>query len=175
MRSLFLATLLSACTMAAAAPLAPEFTHQATAEWLNSEPQSLATLRGKVVLVEFWTFECGNCRNTLPWMKAMHERFGRDGLVMVGVHTPEFANERDPSQVRAAVAKLGIRYPVMLDADSSYWNALGNRYWPAFYLIDREGHIARTAIGELHRGTRDGDQMESSIEQLLAGGLAGKR
>ena len=164
----FFAIVVTCCAPAAQPPLAPELTHRQPAEWINSSPQTLAALRGRVVLIEFWTFGCSNCRNTLPWLKAAHERFAPEGLVIVGVHTPEFPNERDRAQVRAATERLGIRYAVMIDNDSSYWNALGNRYWPAFYLVGRDGRIAATAVGELHRGEPRAQRMERAIERLLA-------
>jgi thiol-disulfide isomerase/thioredoxin len=164
----FLATVLASCSLAASPALAPEFTHRAASDWLNSPPQTLAALRGKVVLIEFWTFGCSNCRNTLPWLKTVHQRFEKEGLVIVSVHTPEFPHEREPEQVRAAIKRLGIPYAVMLDNDFSYWKALDNRYWPAFYLVGRDGRVAATAIGELHRGQARGDQMENTIARLLA-------
>ena len=147
---------------------APEFTHSAANEWINSAPLKLADLRGTVVLIEFWTFDCYNCRNTLPWLKAMHADYAARGLKVVSVHTPELPQEREPDNVRAAVKELGIEYPVMLDADFSYWRALNNRYWPAFYLVGRDGRIVLTAFGELHRGTQRGDEMEARIVKLLA-------
>jgi thiol-disulfide isomerase/thioredoxin len=146
---------------------APEFTHASADQWINSGPQTLAGLRGRVVLVEFWTFGCSNCLRTLPWLKAVHDRYGDQGLVIVSVHTPEFAHEREEAGVRAAVKKRDIEYAVMLDNDFSYWNALGNQYWPAFYLIDQSGDVAATAIGELHRGEPRGDDFERKILRLL--------
>lgn len=146
----------------------PEFTHHSQAEWINSPPLTVSDLRGKVLLIEFWTFDCYNCRNTLPWLKAVHDDLGEKGLVIVSVHTPELPQERDAGNVRDAVEKLGIHYKVMLDNDYSYWNALGNRYWPAFYLVGRDGHIVATTFGELHRGERRGDQFERRIRELLA-------
>ncbi|MGH8284186.1 MAG: redoxin domain-containing protein [Steroidobacteraceae bacterium] len=147
---------------------APEFTHTAPAEWINSKPLTLAELRGRVVLVEFWTFDCINCRRTLPWLTAMHEHYRDVGLVVVSVHTPEFERERIPANVRAAIAKLNIEYPVMLDNDFSYWKALGNRFWPAFYLIGRTGRIEATEIGELHLRDPRGRRFEADIARLLA-------
>lgn len=147
---------------------APEFTHGGSAEWINSAPLRLADLHGDVVLVEFWTFDCYNCRNTLPWLKAIHTEYAPGGLKVISVHTPELPQERDPENVRAAVKNLGISYPVMLDADFSYWRALNNRYWPAFYLVGRDGRIELAAFGELHRGTKRGDTMEARIRDLLA-------
>jgi len=146
---------------------APEFTHANADDWVNSNPLKLADLRSQVVLIEFWTFDCYNCRNTLPWLKALHAEYASKGLKVVSVHTPELPQERDPAQVRAAVVKLGVEYPVMLDADFSYWRALNNRYWPAFYLIDRDGHIELTAFGELHRGQKRGDEFEARVRKLL--------
>jgi len=146
---------------------APEFTHRESAEWINGAPVKLADLRGRVVLIEFWTFDCSNCRNTLPWLKAIHSELGSQGLEIISVHTPELPNERDPKQVRAAVQSLGVGYRVMLDNDFSYWKALGNQYWPAFYLVGRDGKIAAAAVGELHRGERRGDQFEQKIRDLL--------
>jgi len=147
---------------------APEFTHGLPAEWLNSAPLKLAQLRGKVVLVEFWAFECVNCLNSRPWVEKIAQDKAAAGLVVVAVHTPELRDERSPDNVRAAVARLGIHYPVMLDGDYSYWNALGNQYWPAFYLIGRDGLVHGHAIGELHVGDGTGQRVESLIEQLLA-------
>jgi thiol-disulfide isomerase/thioredoxin len=152
-------------TMAAQAP---EFTHHEAAEWINSAPLSLASMRGSVVLVEFWTFDCYNCRNTLPWLEAIQDEYGPRGLKVVSVHTPELPQERVPENVRAAVKELGIRWPVMIDADYSYWRSLNNRYWPAFYLVDGDGKIALAAFGELHRGDPRGDKMEAAIRQRLS-------
>jgi thiol-disulfide isomerase/thioredoxin len=146
---------------------APEFTHSAATEWINSPPLTLAGLRGDVVLIEFWTFDCYNCRNTLPWLEAIHAGYAPQGLRVISVHTPELPQEREPENVRAAVKELGITYPVMLDTDFSYWRALNNRYWPAFYLVGRDGRIALAAFGELHRGTERGDRMEARIRELL--------
>jgi len=147
---------------------APEFTHSLPAEWLNSAPLKLAQLHGKVVLVEFWAFECVNCLNSRPWVEKIAQDKAAAGLVVVAVHTPELRDERSPDNVRAAVARLGIHYPVMIDGDYSYWNALGNQYWPAFYLIGRDGLVHGRAIGELHVGDGTGQRVESLIEQLLA-------
>jgi thiol-disulfide isomerase/thioredoxin len=177
MRSIFLGLMASILALAACggtvpvmAADAPEFTHTSPSDWINSTPKTVASLRGSVVLVEFWTFDCYNCRNTLPWLKAIHTEYGPRGLEVVSVHTPELAQERVPENVRAAIKKLGITYPVMIDGDFSYWRAMNNRYWPAFYLIDRDGKITQTAIGELHRGDRRGDAMEAAIREQLKSG-----
>jgi thiol-disulfide isomerase/thioredoxin len=147
---------------------APEFTHRADADWLNSAPLTLAQLRGKVVLVEFWAFECVNCLASRAWVEKIAHDKAAAGLVVVAVHTPELRTERSSDNVRAAVARLGIDYPVMIDGDSSYWNALGNQYWPAFYTIGRDGLVHGRAIGELHVGDGSARSVEALIERLLA-------
>jgi thiol-disulfide isomerase/thioredoxin len=161
------AALLSLASTAATPTKAPDFTHSASTEWINSQPLKLSSLRGTVVLIEFWAFDCANCRNTLPWLEAVHAEYSARGLKIISVHTPELKQEYVPANVRKAVKELGITYPVMIDGDYSYWGALDNRYWPAFYLVDRRGRIVQTAIGELHRGERRGDAMETSIREQL--------
>ncbi len=160
-------SLVGPATQADPPTAAPEFTRRQPASWLNSVPLTLEGLRGRVVLVEFWTFDCINCRRTLPWLKAMQARYHDQGLIVIGVHSPEFEHERGAANVREAVIRLGISYPVMLDADHAYWRAIGNRYWPAFYLVGREGRIEATAIGELHEGTSRADGFEQRIRELL--------
>jgi thiol-disulfide isomerase/thioredoxin len=133
--------------------------------WLNSGEQalSLAALHGKVVAVEMWTAGCYNCRNVVPWLKTWDDKYRSQGLIIVGVHSPEFAHERSIQYVREAVAKLGIRYPVVLDNEFKIWHAYRNVYWPTLYLIDKKGLIRYTHIGE---GAYE--ETERIIEQLLA-------
>jgi cytochrome c biogenesis protein CcdA/thiol-disulfide isomerase/thioredoxin len=133
--------------------------------WLNTAPLSLEGLRGKVVLVDFWTYSCINCLRTLPYLKKWDELYRAKGLVILGVHTPEFAFEHDLGNVRAAVKRLGVRYPVALDNDYGTWKAYGNNYWPAHYLIDQAGHVR-----ELHIGEGDYDETERNIRLLLKAG-----
>lgn len=146
----------------------PEFTHAQAAEWINSRPLTVAELRGTVVLIEFWTFDCVNCLHSAAWLKSVAEQQAAAGLVVIGVHTPELPQERVAVNVRAAVKRLGIKYPVMIDGDYSYWNALSNRYWPAFYVIDRDGQVRAQSIGEMRVGESNALQLESTIKQLLA-------
>jgi thiol-disulfide isomerase/thioredoxin len=146
---------------------APEFTHVRADEWINSKPLALSSLRGKAVLIEFWTFDCINCLRSAAWVKKLASEKSDRGLVVVGVHTPELPQERDVSNVRRAVGKLGIKYPVMIDGDYSYWKAMGNQYWPAFYLIDADGRLRSTAIGEMHIGESRALQLERMIDELL--------
>lgn len=135
----------------------------AGAVWINSGPLSIQNLRGSVVLVEFWTFGCFNCRNVEPQVKAWHQRYGDQGLVVVGVHTPEFAYEKDAAAVTHYVTDHDIRYPVVTDDNYAIWNRYGNHYWPAMYLIDKRGIIRYVRVGE--GGYADTERL---IQTLLA-------
>jgi cytochrome c biogenesis protein CcdA/peroxiredoxin len=119
-------------------------------QWLNSIPLDLAALRGKVVLVDFWTYSCINCLRTLPYLKAWDEKYRAQGLVIIGVHAPEFAFEKDRRNVEQAIREYGIHYPVAMDNDYAIWNAYQNEYWPAHYLIDAQGQIREQHFGEGH-------------------------
>jgi thiol-disulfide isomerase/thioredoxin len=124
---------------------APEITGS---PWLNSEPLSLAGLRGRVVFVEFWTHGCINCRNVLPQLRAWHERYAGAGLTIVGVHSPEFLWEKPHDRVAAAVRELDVRYPVVQDNDFAIWKRFSTWAWPTAVLVDRRGVIRYTHIGE---------------------------
>jgi cytochrome c biogenesis protein CcdA/thiol-disulfide isomerase/thioredoxin len=137
--------------------------------WINSAPLNLARLRGKVVLVDFWTYSCINCLRTLPYLKAWDARYRSKGLVILGVHTPEFAFEHDLGNVRAAVKRLGIGYPVALDNDYGTWKAYSNNYWPADYLVDQAGRVR-----DVHFGEGDYAKTERNILLLLEAGEAGR-
>jgi cytochrome c biogenesis protein CcdA/thiol-disulfide isomerase/thioredoxin len=136
-------------------------------QWFNSKPLTLAALRGKVVLVDFWTYSCINCLRTLPHLEAWYRDYAKDGLVIVGVHTPEFAFEHVASNVHAAVERLGIHYPVVQDNAYGTWNNYSNSYWPAEYLIDRSGRVRSYHFGEGDYGTS-----EQNIRTLLGLGRA---
>ena len=131
--------------------------------WLNSEPLPMASLRGKVVLVEFWTFACSNCQNVEPHVKAWHAKYQAAGLTVIGVHCPEFDRERQLANLRGYLREHDITYPVLVDNDFRTWRAYGNRYWPAMYLIDKRGRIRHVAIGE-----GGYDATEAKIRALLA-------
>ena len=130
--------------------------------WLNSPPLSAADLSGKVVLVEFWTFTCVYWRRQLPYVRAWAEKYKDKGLVVVGVHTPEFVFERNIDNVRRAAKDMGVDYPIAVDSDYAIWNAFNNRYWPALYFIDAKGRIRDQKFGE-----GDYEQSERTIQQLL--------
>jgi cytochrome c biogenesis protein CcdA/thiol-disulfide isomerase/thioredoxin len=139
---------------------APDFT--GIDAWLNSKPLSLEQLRGKVVLVDFWTYSCINCLRTLPHLESWYAAYHPRGFEIVGVHTPEFAFEHVESNVRAAAKRLGVRYPVALDNDYATWQAYANQYWPAEYLIDKAGRIRHVHFGEGSYG-----ETEDTIRELL--------
>jgi cytochrome c biogenesis protein CcdA/thiol-disulfide isomerase/thioredoxin len=142
---------------------APDFT--GNQRWFNTpggKPLSLRALRGKVVLVDFWTYTCINCLRTLPYLEAWDARYRRDGLVIVGVHSPEFPFERDAGNVAGAVGREDIRYPVAQDNELATWDAWGNQYWPADYLVDARGQVRGAHFGE-----GDYDRTEMDIRALL--------
>jgi cytochrome c biogenesis protein CcdA/thiol-disulfide isomerase/thioredoxin len=143
---------------------APEFTD--TEDWFNTpggRPLSLRQLRGKVVLIDFWTYSCINCIRTLPYLNAWYKRYHRDGFVIVGVHTPEFPFEREAGNVEAAIKREGIHYPVVQDNEEGTWNAYGNLYWPSEYLVDGNGDVRFADAGEGEYGRK-----ENVIRDLLA-------
>lgn len=131
--------------------------------WINSAPLSTSDLRGKVVLVDFWTYTCINWRRTMPWLRAWSQKYRDQGLVVIGVHTPEFSFEKDPDNVRRAAKELRVDYPIAVDSRYAIWNAFDNHYWPALYFIDAQGRIRHQQFGE-----GDYDRLELVIQQLLA-------
>ena len=130
--------------------------------WLNSPPLSLGALRGKVVLIDFWTFSCVNCVRAIPHLQALYSRDHGRGLEIVGVHSPEFDFEKDLGSVTAATRRLGVDWPVAVDSEMATWNAWSNQYWPAEYLVDQQGRVAYTHVGE-----GDYEQTDAAVGQLL--------
>ena len=135
----------------------------ASGEWINSEPLKLKDLRGRVVLIEFWTFGCINCRNTLPFVKSWHDRYQDKGLTVIGVHSPEFDEERKVENLRREVTSLGIRYAVVTDNDYQTWSAYHVEAWPTTILLDKQGRIRWMHVGE-----GGYDEAERLIQKLLA-------
>ena len=140
---------------------APELT--GINDWINSKPLQLKDLRGKVVLIDFWTYSCINCQRTQPYLNAWYDSYHDKGFEIIGVHAPEFAFEKLPANVQKAVKAANIKYPVALDNDFATWHAYSNQYWPAKYLIDKQGNVRYTHFGE-----GDYDQTEAAIQKLLA-------
>lgn len=141
-------------------PKAPEIA--GITHWINSEPLTMASLKGKVVLVDFWTYSCINCLRTLPYMNDWQKKYADKGLVIIGVHAPEFAFEKEIENVKQAIQKYAIQYPVALDNDYATWNNYSNRYWPAKYLIDANGRVRY-----YHFGEGNYDETEEKIQELL--------
>jgi len=158
MKRLF--TLLLAFFLMGSAPAEPSL--QGGGEWLNSPPLTLPALRGKVVLVDFWTYSCINCQRTLPYLRAWSRKYGPQGLVVVGVHAPEFGFERDVKRVRKAAMDGQLDYPIVLDNDFSIWRAFNNQAWPALYFLDAQGRLRHQQFGE-----GDYERAEQLIRQLL--------
>jgi thiol-disulfide isomerase/thioredoxin len=135
--------------------------------WLNSDPLKLADLHGKVVIVEFWTFGCINCKNVIPSLREWHQKYADEGLVIIGVHTPEFGYEKDVDNVKAALVSLDVPYPVAIDSDWQTWRdykkPFNQRYWPSQYFIDKTGQVRHIHIGEGRY-----DEQEEIIKALLA-------
>ena len=147
---------------------APEFA--GIDHWINSEPLAVAGLAGKIVLVDFWTYSCVNCLRTLPQIIGWYDKYKDEGLIVVGVHTPEFAYERDLQNLRAAVERFGIKYPIAQDNHYATWKAYDNEYWPALYLIDQHGRIVLKHFGEGEYG-----DIHKAIRALLANQAASNR
>ncbi|HXM56839.1 MAG TPA: redoxin domain-containing protein [Candidatus Dormibacteraeota bacterium] len=147
--------------VAATGPIAPDFT--GIVDWENTTPLTMDALRGKVVLIDFWTYSCINCQRTFPFLRQWWDRYRADGLVIVGVHSPEFDFEKNVGNVRRAIKDYGIGWPVAVDSNMATWNAYSNQYWPAEYLIDAGGRVRHTSFGE-----GDYDTTERAIQTLLA-------
>lgn len=145
----------------AAAPRMPSL--EGAVAWINSEPLRREQLAGKVVLVQFWTYTCINWRRTMPYVRAWSSKYQQNGLVVIGVHTPEFAFEADVAHVREATAEIGIHFPIAVDSNYAIWRAFDNAYWPAMYFIDARGRIRHAQFGE-----GDYDTAERTLQQLLS-------
>lgn len=157
----------SAGAAGAEAVLAPEFPSLDPSSWAGPAT-SLSSSRGRVVLLNVWTFGCINCQRTLPWVQGIAERFAGKGVSVIGVHSPEFDREKNRKKVEEARKRHGLTYPSFIDNGHLYWNALRNRYWPAIYLIDKKGRIRRVQVGEVHEGDAAARSLERAIETLLA-------
>jgi peroxiredoxin len=139
------------------------------ARWVNSDGMKVADLRGKVVVLHFWTFGCINCQHNLPLYNQWFADFAKDDVQIIGIHTPETTGEGDLEAVAANVQKLGIKYPVAVDNERATWDTYGNRYWPSIYLIDKQGRIRYRWDGELESGGQHGDAaIREKVRELMA-------
>ena len=145
----------------------PEFTQVDPAAWINSEPLTVADLRGKVVLIDVWTFGCWNCFRSFPWLREVEEKFADQDFLVIGIHTPEFEREKDRENVVKKVEEFMLHHPVMMDNNFAYWRSLRNRFWPTYYIVDKKGKIRKAFIGETHSGDRRAKKIEKTIAKLL--------
>ena len=145
----------------------PEFTQVDEVAWFNSKPLRSEDLRGKVVLIDVWTYGCWNCYNSFPWLRGVEEKFADQDFTVIGIHTPEFDREKERENVLKKVEEFELHHPVMMDNDKAYWRALRNRYWPAYYIVDKQGNIRDAFIGETHEGDRRAKKIEKLIAKLL--------
>ena len=136
--------------------------------WVQTEPLKLEGLRGRVVVVHFWTFGCINCNRNYAVYEAWQEKYGGKGVTIIGVHTPEFALEADVARIRAQARDNGLKFPIAVDNDRRVWKSWGNRYWPSIYLVDKKGQVRYRWEGELHLRDQEGQQFVSRIDELLA-------
>lgn len=145
----------------------PEFTARSAELWIQSAPLSVHDLRGKVLLIDVWTFECWNCYRSFPWLNALEARLAEQDFAVIGIHSPEYAREKRVAAVRAKAVEFGLKHPIMIDNDMRYWRALDNHYWPAYFLVDRQGRIRYRFVGETHVGDRQALAIEAALKKLL--------
>jgi len=145
----------------------PEFTQTNKNQWINSPPVKKAALEGKVVLIDFWTFDCWNCYRSFPWLNSLERKYRDAKFSVIGIHTPEFEHEKVFSSVKKKTLEFKLTHPVMMDNDFVYWRKLNNKYWPSFYLVDKSGLVRYRFIGETHSDTKKSKAIEDAIYQLL--------
>lgn len=147
----------------------PEFTHQQAQSWINSKPLTVKKLLddNKIILIDMWTFDCWNCYRSFPWLNALEQKYQQQGLQVIGVHTPEFEHEKIRANIEKKVKQFNLHHPVMIDNNFSYWRALNNRYWPAYYLVNQQGEIVYSHVGETHEGDQKAHNLEKKIQSLL--------
>ncbi len=145
----------------------PPFSSSQPQDWIHSKPLQPADLKGKVVLLYFWTFDCWNSYRSFPWLLDLEREFAPLGLQVVGIHTPEMEHEKLRGNLEAKVRQFNVTHPVMMDNDFRYWRTMGNHAWPTFYLIARDGTIRYTMVGETHRGDRNAERFETALAELV--------
>ena len=146
----------------------PEFTQTEAKYWINSEPLSKEDLKGKVILMDIWTFACWNCYRSFPWLNSLETKYTDKPFSIIGIHTPEFDYEKDLSAVKKKAEEFKLHHPIMMDNNFAYWKKLNNQYWPTYYLIDKKGMVRYRFIGETHADTRKSEAIESAIDILLS-------
>ncbi len=167
---LFISTLLSstACSRELTPFDLPEFHTQSAEHWINSPPLSVAKLQGNVLLLDFWTFDCWNCYRSFPWLNKLEGSYKGKPFKVIGVHTPEFSHEKVRANIEQKTEEFKLHHPVVMDNEFKYWRALKNRYWPAFYLVDKQGKVRYFHAGEVHEGDSTARAIANEIDLLLA-------
>ena len=158
----------AACAESGDPSALPAFTTAEPGHWFNSPPLRVEALRGQVLLLDVWTFDCWNCYRSFPWLNGLEARLAGQAFRVIGIHSPESAHERDPARLATRIEEFGLHHPVMMDDDLAYWRALGNRYWPTFYLVDKAGRIRHRHVGETHEGDVRAELIEAQVRELLA-------
>ncbi len=146
----------------------PEFTQISAQEWFNSKPLTKKDLLGKVTLVDFWTFGCWNCYRSFPWLHGVEKQYKSKGFQILGIHSPEFENEKVHANIKAKIKEFKITNPVMVDNDMGFWRAMNNRYWPSYFIVDKKGLVRANFIGETHKDSAQANKIEALIARLLA-------
>ena len=146
----------------------PEFTQSSQQEWLNSKPLTKKDLLGKVTLIDIWTYGCWNCYRSFPWLHGVEKQNKAKGFQVIGIHSPEFEREKNHKNIIEKIKHFKITNPVMVDNDMAYWRKLNNRYWPAYYIVDKKGFVRASFIGETHKNSAQGNKIEAVIAKLLA-------
>ena len=146
----------------------PEFTQTNQEAWINSKPILKDELKGKVILMDIWTFACWNCYRSFPWLNALEKELKDKPFGVIGIHTPEFDYEKKRDAVINKAKEFELRHPIMMDNNFVYWKKLKNQYWPTYYLIDKQGQVRYRFIGETHANTRKSAAIKSAIQKLLA-------
>lgn len=169
MKYIFLIITLMSLPFTATAKQLPEFTQQGNAKaWINSPPLQIKELRGSVLLIDFWTFDCWNCYRSFPWLREVEEKFKHEKFQVIGIHSPEFEHEHKRENVVEKVAQFRLDHPIMLDNDFAYWKKMNNQYWPSYYIVDKSGNIRGHFIGETHSGDKNSRKINALIKKLLA-------
>ena len=146
----------------------PQFTQSSEQAWINSSPLRVEDLRGKVLLIDIWTYGCWNCYRSIPWLNSLETRFDPQQFQIVGIHTPEWDHEHERDSIIEKCKEFMVTHPVMMDNDYGYWKALRNRYWPTFYVVDKKGQVQGVFIGETHAGDKRAKKVEKLITRLIS-------
>jgi thiol-disulfide isomerase/thioredoxin len=145
----------------------PDFTQRSAQEWLNSKPLTRKYLLGKVTLIDFWTFGCWNCYRSFPWLHGVEKKLKPQGFQVIGIHSPEFENEKIHANIKAKIKEFKITNAVMVDNNMGFWRAMNNHYWPSYFIVDKKGQVRANFVGETHKNSAQANKIEALIARLL--------